>query len=308
MAKYIASGNLVTNTVYSLDGQISRTNMGGGAFFALEGIRLWTKDCKLVCHAGADYETSYKLWLEENGLSCADVMVDEEKCNFSVVIHHEDGSYANKADISPEEYSRRLGYLETKPDELGRAADADSVAFYTTQGTDRVRWDNLRRMKEKTGLKMMWELSIPGMTVERVEYAAQVAEMWSLNAHEASQLFGIPLEDEQRMIDRIRQLPFEMVLFRVGKKGNYVITPQETRFCGPVDPYGKSVDPTGCGNCSTGAAMYAYMEGYDPKTVAAIASVAAGFNAAQYGPVAKITEETTALAWQLVEKLRTEAD
>ena len=41
------------------------------------------------------------------------------------------------------------------------------------------------------------------------------------------------------------------------------------------------------------------MEGFDPAMVVAIANVAAGFNAAQYGPVPVVTEEITDLAMKL---------
>ena len=58
-------------------------------------------------------------------------------------------------------------------------------------------------------------------------------------------------------------------------------TPKDAYFCPVIKPFGESVDPTGCGNCSTGAAAYAYFAGEHPAMVAAMANVAGGYNAAQ---------------------------
>ena len=52
------------------------------------------------------------------------------------------------------------------------------------------------------------------------------------------------------------------------------------------------VDPTGCGNCSTAAAMWAYCEGYDLRQIASIANVAAAYNVQQFGPYPTFNSKT----------------
>ena len=46
----------------------------------------------------------------------------------------------------------------------------------------------------------------------------------------------------------------------------------------------KEIDPTGCGNTSTGAVLWAWCEGYDPLMTCIIGNVVASYNVRQYGP------------------------
>ena len=48
------------------------------------------------------------------------------------------------------------------------------------------------------------------------------------------------------------------------------------------------VDPTGCGNVSTAAALYGWCEGYEPKKIARLANISAAYNLLQYGPCPKV--------------------
>jgi sugar/nucleoside kinase (ribokinase family) len=148
----------------------------------------------------------------------------------------------------------------------------------------------------------MWELEHTGEdALRRVKNVIGIADMWSLNLSEASMLFDIPREREEDMINLIMKMPVEMTLFRVGKRGAYCVTPTNAVFCPSID-IAESVDPTGCGNCSTGAAMYAHLEGYSPAEVVAIANISAGFNAAQFGPYPLFTEVDMSRAQALLKE------
>ena len=54
----------------------------------------------------------------------------------------------------------------------------------------------------------------------------------------------------------------------------------------------KEIDPTGCGNSSTGAALWAWCEGYDPLMTCVIGNVVASYNVRQYGPFLDMSQET----------------
>lgn len=306
MAKYISCGNLVLDRVRLADGQVSPPNLGGGGLFALAGVRVWTQSCKLVCHAGEDYFETYGRWMEANGLTNDGVMIDAEKCSSSVITHHSDGTYSQENPLGPKRGAENFGYLQVKPRELGALIDADTKAVYMTQICDKVRWKNIARVKDETGIKVMWELQLFDQTLEQVKAVIGQADMFSLNKFEASKLYGIPAEKEEELVKRLQELPVEMTFFRVGKAGAYVVTPNKVAFCGPVDPFGRSVDPTGCGNCSTGGAMVAYMEGYDPLMVGIMANISAGFNANQYGVYPQFDEKTMQMARELAEKIYAE--
>lgn len=283
MAKYISCGNLVSDSVRSVDGVLSKPNMGGGGIFALAGIRLWTDNCKLVCHAGEDYYETYGKWMEDNGLTNDGVMIDVEKTNSSILTHRPDGTYFQENPLGPRKGAENFGYLQVKPRELENLIESDTLGIYMTQNCDKVRWKNLLELKKKTNVKIMWELQLFDQTLEQVMAVIDKADMFSINKFEASKLYDIDPNNEEELIKQLQQLPVEMVFFRVGEKGAYVLAGGKEAFCPSVDPFGPSKDPTGCGNCSTGAAMYAWLEGKDPLMTAIMANISSGYNAAQYG-------------------------
>ncbi len=304
MAKYLACGNIMSDTVIQKDGSYGALHIGGPAMFALAGIRTFTADCKLVCGAGADYEDSYGKWLDVNGLSRESVRVVCEHCTQHVIRHYEDNSYKSESRFGAEV----LGYMKTHPGHISHAISSDTKAFYLAQNDDLVFWKNIAYLKEKTGVKMMWEMESKVTDLERLKRVIFIPEMFSLNHFEASNLFGIPKENDEDIINELMKFGCDLVYYRVGPRGAYAISGNRAVFCESVDPYGESVDPTGCGNCSTGAAMFAFMEGYDLAMTAAIAAVAAGFNAAQYGPVpyvdAGVTETAFDISYEVAQKIR----
>ena len=308
--EYLACGDLMSDLVELADGTVSEKNIGGAAMYALSGMRLWTKNCKLVCKAGADYKDTYGKWLENNGITQSSVNVAAEHCSTFVLRYAPDGSFTP---IPVYSYTN-VGYLKTHPEDIDKACEGEAVkAIYVVHYTDAVIWRKLAEVKKKYGFKIMWEIEFDRAfrkrenidcetALESVKRALEIADMWSINHNEASDLFHIPREDDADIIAEIQKLPVELTLYRVGKRGAYVITPREVYFCESIDPLGKSVDPTGCGNTSTGAAMLSYIEGDHPAMVAAKACIAAGFNAAQRGPYPLYTENIMSSACKLADK------
>ncbi len=292
MTKYLTCGNIMSDFVEQADGTLGEIHMGGPAFFALTGVRLWSKDCRLLCRAGADYVETYGSWMAANGLECSSIKVDAEHCTQHILKHHLDGTYSFRSRFGIE----LLGYLKTRPEDIEEALTPDIKGIYMAQNVDRIYWQKIGRLKEKYPFKFMWELeNIPEHLngtgwLKAVKEVIGHADMWSLNSDEASRLFGIPKQNEEDLINEIMKMPVEMTLFRVGKKGAYAVSPTTAVFCPSID-IDKSVDPTGCGNCSTGAAMYAHVAGYSLKEVVIMANIAAGYNAAQYGPYMLFTDE-----------------
>ena len=54
----------------------------------------------------------------------------------------------------------------------------------------------------------------------------------------------------------------------IDDSGEDMITPDGVWNCPAIDPCGPSVDPTGCGNSSTAAALWAFCEGMTTKEIA----------------------------------------
>ena len=281
MASFLACGNIMSDIIKKADGTQVGPNPGGPAFFALEGIRTYSKDCALVCQAGADFDDSYGVWMKENGVSRDHVRIATEHSTVHYLNYPEEGN--GKYEWHSVYGDQNLGYLKTTPEHIDMASEG-TRGIYLAQNMDRVFWKKLLEIKGRRGFSMMWEVEahFEQDSLQRIKEITTDIEMWSINLNEASVLFGIPREHEEDIIAQIVKIPADMCFFRVGARGSWVISRNSAEFCEVVD-VGCTVDPTGCGNCSTGAAMYAWVSGFDPAMTGILANTAAGYNAAQYG-------------------------
>lgn len=309
--EYLACGNIMSDRIQNKDGSYSEWNMGGPAFYALSGMRIWTPDVKLVCKTGADYAGSYGKWMDDNNVTRESVRVEMEEHTRFTLSYNPDDSFTPTPHFSME----HLGYLKTHADDIDEAAEGYCIkGMYMAHNCDDIVWKNLRKVKEKRGFRIMWEIEYAGAyrlergisredMMEKILNVMETADAWSLNHKEASDLFGIPRENDEMMIRKLQMLPIEFTFYRVGSRGSYAVTKTDAYFVPSVLPVGPAVDPTGCGNCSTGAAAYAYFAGEHPAKVAAMANVASGFNVAQRGPYPVYTEEKMELARKAADRL-----
>ena len=319
MAKYLACGNMLYDTVVTIDDEDLGENIGGQAMYATAGIRLWTKDVKTVSCVGADYTVGYSPWFQANGLTESGLSIELDYCSHVLMKHTASGAYdmpPTPAGLKYVPYEQ--GFLETRPEHIERQIDPDTVAFYHhTHLPDRVMFEKLRKIREKYGVKFMWEIMyMPGKTgfgspyfnMDKMKNAINIAGMWSLNRNEAADIFSIPRENDEDIINELIKIEgSEMCYYRCGSKGAYVVTGNSAYFC-PLIDITSSVDPMGCGNCSTGAAMYAWCETGDPLMTGIMAAISAGDSAAQSGPWPLFTEadmeNAKALAKDYYDKLK----
>lgn len=299
---FLSCGNIMSDVVERDDGSLSSLQIGGPALYALSGIRLFSRDCRLVCQAGADYEESYGVWLDSNGITRQSVRVAAQYTTQHLIHHQKDGSYTWRSRFG----AQLLGYLKTTPAHIDEASGSETRGIYLAQNTDPIFWAELSRIKREKGFRVMWELEVPrpedGIPEDKLQRVLRVlpaVDMWSLNSREAGYLFDLDGAEETEILRRLQALPVPMTFFRVGKKGAYLVLPDSAYFC-PAVTVERCVDPLGCGNCSTGAMMYAVVSGMEPERALAAANVAAGFNAAQYGPTPLITDTLMEKAAALV--------
>ncbi len=300
MAKYLSCGNIMSDMVEHADGTRGAFHLGGPAIFGVEGIRLWEDDCALVCRAGSDWDGPYGAWLSRHGIGKQTVQVLPEETSRCLIQHRPDGSYF----WQPLQGMEHIVRFDLTAQTVLPAVTPDVRGVYLYMYPQDPFFRSLRQLRGKASFKLMWEFG-----ADRMEGVMQpladigYADMFSCNAIEAARLFAIPRQQEDVLIERLQALPVEMTFFRVGKKGAYVITPEEVWFCPSVDAGGPSVDPSGCGNCSTAAAMYAWTAGFDPAQTAAMACISSGYNAAQYGVWPHFTPEDRQNAQTLLQEL-----
>ncbi len=316
MAKYITYGSILYDRVTRTDGSPEDVHIGGHSLYALAGVRLFDKSCKMVEEVGEDFKDGFVPWLETNGIPTDGIRYVEEETPSTRMTFRDDGSYEAISMRAGPPFTYELGYLATKPWQIEMTLDQDTKAIYHhTFKPDRKIFRDMDEIRQKHGIQFMWEIMFPvygsgdaALDLEKFKYCAKIADMISLNKFEASVIYGIPEDNDEDMVDAIIRTGPEFCLYRVGKKGAYAITGNNAIFCGSIDPFGPSVDPTGCGNNSTGAAMWAWCETKDPAFTLACANVSAGYNAGQYGPWPVFRDEdmahALALSKEIAERLR----
>lgn len=325
--EYVIAGNVMLDKVVFLDGNVSgRESIGGPATFAYSGVRIWTDNVMQCSNLGADYETLFTPWIEKNNVVTDGYKVICDRCNHSIMYFKDkSGAYMTRDEIRayeetlPEEEKEALkwlkndawqdfGYMKTSPEEIERWTKGGNVkGVYVAQNADRTFWKKLSAIKERDGFKLMWEIEGPWAHVHYLqdvkEICAAAIDIFSLNIEEAQVLFDC--EGDEACIKALQELDVDMTLFRVGQRGAYIVT-KDDAFLLPPAP-GPVVDPTGCGNTSTGGALYAYAEGKDPLMVGIMANIASSMNIRQYGIIPDmvgVREECYKMAEELYQKYK----
>lgn len=289
MPAYIVGGNVMVDTVHFQDGRSNRDQLGGPSVFAFSGVKLWTDDCRLVCNVGLDFDRYFDSWIAHNGVDRSGIKYKTDRCNHSHLFYAADGSYGQgpQVDLRVRMYSsEQMGYMKTSPEELGEHTGKGGVkGVYMAQNCDGLWWDRLGAIKARDGFKMMWEIEgsiSEASEIERILHAMRYVDVFSCNNSEAARMFET--EKEEELLCHLAALPVPMTLFRVGARGLYTIADGRWYFH-PSVVFDSETDPTGCGNASTGGALWAYCENPDPIYVGTVANVTAAQNIRQYGVI-----------------------
>jgi hypothetical protein len=282
----------------------SREHIGGPSTFAYSGIKLYTDKVMQASHVGEDYHKLFDPWIEKNGVEKKGFDVKCDHCNHSWLLFKEDGTYTNDPEQKyfRSDWMQDFGYMKISPEEIGRWTSEEPIkGIYLAQNVDYVFWRKLEAVRRRDGFTMMWEMEAPSSYYEYMDAvlnAAKTAELFSINIQEASNLFRVSTDED--IIAALQKMPFKFTLFRVGERGAYAVTPDAAFFLPPAP--GPVVDPTGCGNTSTGSALYAWCEGNDPLMTGIMANVGASMNIRQYGVIpdfSAVRDEAFELAKQL---------
>lgn len=294
MSEYLCAGNIMADCIEDADGNRGPFSLGGDALFGTAGVRLWDSDVAMVCHSGSDFDGSYGKWLKANGVSDEYVVRMPAESSKCLIQHRKDGTYKWIPLQGIDHIRSQIFTGET----LLNAVTEDTKGIYMFAEKINSVFEVIGGIREKNpGLRIMWELWIDGKPYDSgLEELIGMVDMFSVNRAEAALLFGMSPDDDKALISRLRRLPAEFIFFRCGSDGAYGITKDGTWFCPSVAPLGRAVDPAGCGNSSTAAAMYGYTEGFPMEKVLAGACVSAGFMVAQPGVYPVFTAEDRELA------------
>lgn len=286
--KYVVAGNAAADCITFADGTCTGFVPGGATLFALLGIQLWTEDVLLCGGFGADYMDTLGSWMERNRIDRRAFNIRDPKNPLNYMFYRDEGGWDSRTEYGNEHFDRldcnpRLDNLEEY------VKDAKGLAIF--RGNDPDFYEQIHTLKKKYGFKLGWEIKGSFAVPEQLEYIRQLAvntDSFSINQPETFHLFGV--DTDEAAIACLQSLNCPLVLYRVGKRGIYILCEGKVLFAPAFTKY-PVTDVTGCGNSSTAAGFYAWCEGKDLYEIAAHANVTAGHNLRYLGAM-ELSDET----------------
>lgn len=301
---YLITGCTIINDINYSDGSKAEGFLGG-SIYTVSGIKPYCDDVLLITTAGPDFNEYFGEYYQKNGLSTGGVNFVLPRTQYNTLDYHADGRWWEYSKYGPE-FEKEWG-----PKALIQASFVIQYSNEFTRGIyfeSSVResvWKNLAEIRlAAPNAKIMWEIPTPDIDnpdIPKQEILALIekCDIYSLNLPEAKTF--LETSSEQESIEAILALG-NPCFFRVGTKGAYLIMDGKAWFA-PSKGVENSVDATGCGNCSTGTALFGFCEGLHPLKTVIMANFAAELNAKQFGPYPWFTAELRA---ELIKKVEAE--
>lgn len=291
MLKYLVTGCTLLNDMNYADGSKAEGFLGG-TIYTVNGIKPFCDEVLFITTAGPDFDLYFGEYFRKNKLSVDGVNLVLPKTSYNILDYDAGGRWW--------EYSKYGKDFEKEwgPKALIQAsyiiphANEQTRGIYFESGVQEPVWKNLAEIRKAApNAKIMWEIPTydidnPGVKND-IRDLIEKCDLYSLNLPESMTFFDTSTEEES--IQAIFALG-KPCFFRVGEKGAYMIEDQKAWFAPSVN-LDKSVDATGCGNCSTGTAMYGFCEGLHPLKTVILANLAASLNARQFGPYPLFTPD-----------------
>lgn len=290
--EYIAYGAVITNRLLYTDNTCISDIMGGSGLYSFSALRLCTPKSMLLAGVGKDFEDYYGPWLDRNRCCKDGFRQVVEKTTYNELVYAPDGTYVEYSIYGPEYEAENLPKtLLTGQDLLPFLDDAKGVCVNVAM--DDAFSETLLEAKKKHPFRVMWE--VPASAVSELsgifakegfpglKRRLRGIDLFSANRPESFEIFGVSTVEEAIAAFQKLGIP---CYYRVGTKGAYMIEGESAAHVPMISlvPREQEIDPTGCGNSSTAAAMWAYCEGFDLLKSCIVGNVIAAYNVRQYGP------------------------
>jgi len=281
--EYAAAGyNMLTDVTFADGTQI--LNTPGGSWYAVSGLVFWRKSVAYVGTAGPDFDTYYGKWFADNGVDCRVKKCLPQTLKYSLT-YRPDGIWTEECSQG-EDYERMAKDIgRITPQMIAAACGPETKGIYIEASLSAKIADGFAELKSLVPQAvLMWEINGDDLRdpacKDAIEARIAQVDAFSLNYDEACGFFGIQDRDE---ICRKLQSCGKPCFFRLGEEGSALVTPAGVTFA-PAIGLSESVDPTGCGNCSTAASLIGIAEGLPPKQTLHMANLAASYCARQTPP------------------------
>jgi sugar/nucleoside kinase (ribokinase family) len=299
--KYLVTGCTLLNDMNYADGS-QAVGFLGGAIYTVNGIKPFCDDVLFITTAGSDFDQYFGTYFRDNHLSTAGVNMVLPRTQYNILDYHADGRWWEYSKYG-KNFEKEWGpaaLIQTAL--ITRFSNAQTLGIYFESGVQEPVWKDLAGIRAAApNARVMWEIptyDIDNPSVEKdIAALIEKCDLYSLNLPESMTYFGTNSEEES--IQAIISLG-KPCFFRVGEKGAYMVQDGKAWFAPSIN-VDKSVDATGCGNCSTGTALYGFCEGLHPLMTTILANLAASLNALQYGPYPLFTAQLRAELFERAE-------
>lgn len=283
--KYIAAGISILNDVIYIDGSKKDSRLGGCAIFAYGGIGLYTDSVLFLSSGGSDFFDYYGSYFEQNGISKEGIYITMPYTHHTVLKYEKDGRWSETSIHGDDYFFLQNDNCRTSYEKLRPFLSNETRGLYIDAADNEKIFEEIDLIREAAPeIKIMWEpptfCSKNSERKESILKNLRKIDYYSLNLDEAAAFFDVSSREE--IIQQIMALDIPCFL-REGENGSSWIENGRVTSLRACDP-DRAVDVTGCGNCSTAAALFAACEGMRPEDIVLYANIAAGLNARHEGP------------------------
>lgn len=289
--EYIVAGYNMLTDIYYADGT-AKLNEPGGSFYSASGVKYWRDSVAYIGTAGPDFDKWYGEWFFRNNIECRVSKCLPYTLKYSLN-YGENGIWTEECSYG-EEYERMAKDIgRITPSMFEAAASPDTKGIYIEASLSAVIADHFADIKELLPSSLlMWEINGDDLrdqdSAAAIEERIHQVDAFSMNYDEASAFFGT--SDKTHIASALGKYNKPCFL-RQGELGAGMICGNNLVFA-PSRGVQRSIDPTGCGNCSTAASMIGLAEGLSYEMTVAMANLAAAECAAQFGPFPCVTGST----------------
>jgi sugar/nucleoside kinase (ribokinase family) len=296
---YLAFAHLIIDDLVLADGTAVTGQLGGAGTYAALGAALVSdRPVALTCGVGADLDDARRASLRAWNIDTTAMVTRGPRTPRSRVVYRPDGTRTE----TPVHGLEHFAAMEPRTGDVPSSwTDIRGVYVFATD--DDGAWRRLVTLAARRRAAIMWEISADSCRADafdRVVERLRDVDMFSINLAEARALCAT--DDPLACVDLLRGDGAAVIVLRMGAEGSLVADGDRALSVGAA-PTGAVIDPTGAGNCYSGAFMAAWCQRRDAPSAAALAAAAAARVLGQYGlPVPASAERASVRS--LAERVR----
>jgi len=276
---YLAFAHLIIDDLALADGTRVYGQLGGAGTYAALGAALACDEpVALTCGVGADLEDEQRARLQAWNIDTTALTARGPYTPRSLVNYRLDGTRTEIPLHGVEHFDAMdPATADLPPSWTG----IRGVYFFATD--DARQWPELLEFAAARRAAVLWEISADSCRPEafdRVAERLREIDLFSVNLDEARALCSA--DDPLTCLERLRCEGSAAIVLRRGAEGSLVANSDSVLIVDAA-PVPAVVDPTGAGNCYSGAFLAAWCQGHDLRSSAALASAAAAQVLGRYG-------------------------